>query len=75
MRIVLIGQAAFAKDTLSALIEKKENVVGVFCPPDKDTNKPDPVKSLSLEHSIDVLQFKRMRSEERVPARKRSPCL
>ena len=30
MRIVLIGQAAFAKDTLSALIEKKENVVGVF---------------------------------------------
>ena len=66
MRIVLIGQAAFAKDTLSALIEKKENVVGVFCPPDKDTNKPDPVKSLSLEHSIDVLQFKRMRSEEAI---------
>ena len=34
MKIVLIGQAAFAKDTLSALIEHNENIVGVFCPPD-----------------------------------------
>tara|TARA_Y100000814_G_scaffold11855_1_gene9123 strand:- start:4044 stop:4961 length:918 start_codon:yes stop_codon:yes gene_type:complete len=68
MRIVLIGQAAFAKDTLSALIENKENVVGVFCPPDKDSSKPDPVKSLSLEHSINVLQFNRMRSEDAINA-------
>ena len=71
MKIVLIGQAAFAKDTLSALIEHNENIVGVFCPPDKDPTKPDPLKSLSLEHSIEVFQFNRMRSAEAINAFKK----
>lgn len=71
MKIVLIGQAAFAKDTLSALIEHNENIVGVFCPPDKDPTKPDPIKSFSLEHSIEVFQYNRMRSAEAINAFKK----
>jgi methionyl-tRNA formyltransferase len=35
MRIILIGQGPFGEKVLEALIQKGEEVVGVFCPPDK----------------------------------------
>lgn len=35
MRIILIGQGPFGEKVLEALIQKGEDVVGVFCPPDK----------------------------------------
>ena len=34
-RIAVIGQAAFGESVLNALVEKGEEVVGVFCPPDR----------------------------------------
>ena len=35
MRIILIGQGPFGEKVLQALVQKGEDVVGVFCPPDK----------------------------------------
>ncbi len=35
MRIVIVGQGPFGEKVLDALIQKRENVVGVFSPPDK----------------------------------------
>ena len=35
MRIALIGQAAFGADVLKGLIKQRQQVVGVFCPPDR----------------------------------------
>ncbi len=36
MRIAIIGQAAFGESVLNALVEKGENIVGVWCPPDRE---------------------------------------
>lgn len=60
MRIVLIGQAAFGADVLKGLIEKNQEVVGVFCPPDRG-NKPEPLKEAALEAGIPVFQPERMK--------------
>ncbi len=35
MRIVIVGQGPFSEKVLDALIQKGENVVGVFSPSDK----------------------------------------
>ena len=34
MRIVVHGQQAFGKSVLEALLERGENVVGVYCAPE-----------------------------------------
>lgn len=44
MRIVLIGQAAFAEQALAALHERGEEIVHVFAPPDTPAGRPDPLK-------------------------------
>jgi methionyl-tRNA formyltransferase len=35
MRIIVVGQGPFGEKVLEALIQKGEDVVGVFCPPDR----------------------------------------
>jgi methionyl-tRNA formyltransferase len=35
MRIVLVGQGPFGEKVLKGLLQRGENLVGVFCPPDK----------------------------------------
>ena len=35
MRMIIVGQGPFGEKVLQALIQKKEEVVGTFCPPDK----------------------------------------
>lgn len=67
-RIVVIGQAAFGKSVLDALVEKGEEVVGVFCAPDKEGAPPDPIKAGAEAHAIPVFQFKRMRGQDAIDA-------
>ena len=45
MKIAVIGQAAFGKDVLNALVNNEENVVAVLCPPDIPGRSVDPTKS------------------------------
>ncbi len=68
MKIVVIGQAAFGKDVLAALIDAGENVVGVFCPPDIEGRPVDPIKHEAGERGIPVFQFRRMRRRTAIDA-------
>ena len=68
MRIAVIGQAAFGKDVLAALADNGENVVGVFCPPDREGRPADPIKQEAEERGIPVFQFRRMRRKVAIDA-------
>lgn len=56
MRIILIGQAAFAEKSLEKIVSKGEEVVAVYCPPDPPGGKPDPVKQKAISLGIPVRQ-------------------
>ncbi|MHB1134298.1 MAG: methionyl-tRNA formyltransferase [Chloroflexota bacterium] len=64
MRIVLIGQAAFAEAVLGRLVENKEDVVAVFCPPDAPGAKGNPLRERAEGLGIPVYQPTRMRDPE-----------
>ena len=64
MRIILIGQAAFAEKTLEKLVNKGEEVLAVFCPPDAPGGKFDPIKQRALQLGIPVHQQKSMKGPE-----------
>lgn len=64
MRIILIGQAAFAEKTLDKLTSKGEEVLAVFCPPDAPGGKFDPVKQRALQLGIPVHQHKTLKTPE-----------
>jgi methionyl-tRNA formyltransferase len=56
MRIVLVGQAAFAEQVLQRLVARGDTVAAVYCPPDQPGGKPDPVKRRAGEFDIPVRQ-------------------
>jgi methionyl-tRNA formyltransferase len=58
MRIILIGQAAFAAKVLESLLERNENIVAVYAPPDRPGGRTDPLKNTAISKSIDVFQPK-----------------
>ncbi len=60
MRIVLIGQAAFGEKVLESLLNRGEDVVAVFCPPDP-AGKPGAMRLLADSRGIPVHQPGRMR--------------
>jgi len=49
MRIILIGQAAFGAKVLEMLLEKGENVIGVYTPQDKPGGRPDTQRNGSFK--------------------------
>ena len=56
MRIVVHGQQAFGKAVLEKLLERGEDVVGVFCAPDKEGRPTDPLKEFALEKGLPLHQ-------------------
>ena len=64
MRIILIGQAAFAEKTLEKLVGKGEEVVAVYCPPDPPSGKIDPVKQKALSWVSRCANTKRSKRRE-----------
>jgi methionyl-tRNA formyltransferase len=58
LRIILIGQAAFAEKTLEELLGRGEHVVAVYCPPDLPGGRVDPLKQRATQLKIDVRQPK-----------------
>ena len=55
MRLIVMGQQAFGKDVLTNLLDAgKDEVVAVYCEPDKDS--ADPIKEFALEKGIPVEQ-------------------
>jgi len=64
MRIILIGQAAFAAKVLESLLERGENVVAVYAPPDRSGGRFDPLKDAALEKKIPVYQPKTYKDDQ-----------
>jgi methionyl-tRNA formyltransferase len=56
LRIIVNGQQAFGKAALEALLERGDEVVGVFCAPDKDGRPVDPIKEFALSKGLPVYQ-------------------
>lgn len=64
MRIVVHGQDVFGKAVLEKLLERKENVVAVFCAPDKTGRAEDPLKVFAREKGLPVNQPKSWKTPE-----------
>ncbi|MFC1963042.1 methionyl-tRNA formyltransferase [Chloroflexota bacterium] len=60
MKIILIGQAAFGAKVLESLLDRGEQVLAVYVPPDAPGGKPDPLKELAQQKDIPVSQPGRM---------------
>ena len=63
MRIALIGQAVFGAEVLKGLLAQGQEVVGVFCPPDRG-GKPDPTKEAAEKAGVPVFTPGHMRDQE-----------
>ena len=64
MRIIVHGQQAFGKSVLEALLERGEDIVGVYCAPDREGRPPDPIKQCATERGLSVFQPKSCRKPE-----------
>jgi methionyl-tRNA formyltransferase len=64
MRIVVHGQQAFGKAVLERLLENGEEVVGVFCAPDKEGRPADPLKEFATEKGLPVHQPTSWKTDE-----------
>lgn len=56
MRIIVNGQQAFGQAVLEKLLERGEEVVAVYCGPDKEGRKMDPLKEFALSKDLPVHQ-------------------
>jgi methionyl-tRNA formyltransferase len=57
MRLIVMGQQAFGKDVLAKLLEAgTDEVVAVYCEPDKEGKPVDPIKEFALEKGLPVHQ-------------------
>ena len=59
------GQQAFGKAVLEALLERGDEVVGVYCGPTRRAGRLDPFKELALEKGLPVFQPASFRKPER----------
>jgi methionyl-tRNA formyltransferase len=64
MRLVVHGQQAFGKSVLEALLARGEQVVGVYCAPEKPGQRPDPLKEAALAQQLPVYQPRSYRRPE-----------
>ena len=56
MRLIVMGQQAFGKSALETILDAgKDEVVAVYCAPDKG-DRQDPVKEFALENGLTVMQ-------------------
>ena len=57
MRLIIMGQQAFGKDVLEEILNAGvDEIVAVYCEPDKEKKPLDPIKEFALEKSIEVVQ-------------------
>ncbi|MGR3803054.1 methionyl-tRNA formyltransferase [Marinibacterium profundimaris] len=57
MRLIVMGQQAFGKDVLAKLLETgTDEVVAVYCEPDKEGKPADPIKEFAVEKGLPLEQ-------------------
>jgi methionyl-tRNA formyltransferase len=64
MRIIVHGQQAFGKAVLEALLNRGEDVIAVYCGPEKEGQRQDPLKEFALSKNLPVHQPKSFRKQE-----------
>jgi methionyl-tRNA formyltransferase len=64
MKVAIIGQQDFGKAVLEAFLARGDQVAGVFCAPEKEGAKADPLKTAALEKGLKVFQFQSLRAPE-----------
>jgi len=77
MRIIFIGQAPFGRESLEALIDQGEDVIGVITVEDVPNQKyPNPVKECAVQHDINLYQANYLKHAEPIDwVRKLQPDL
>jgi methionyl-tRNA formyltransferase len=69
MRVALIGSADFGKATLEAFLDRGDDVVAVFCPPDNPkSSKPEALKEAAIARGITPLQFASLKGADAAQA-------
>jgi methionyl-tRNA formyltransferase len=64
MRIIVHGQQAFGQSVLEALLARGENVIAVYCAPEKAGQRRDPLQEAALAHHLPVYQPRSYRNKE-----------
>ena len=57
MKVVIIGQQDFGKGVLEAFLARGDEVAGVFCAPEKEGARPDPLRVAAEEKGLPVFQL------------------
>jgi methionyl-tRNA formyltransferase len=64
MKVVIIGQQDFGAAVLEAFLARGDEVVGVFCAPEKEGARPDPLRTAAQEKGLKVFQLPSLKGEE-----------
>ena len=65
MRLIVMGQQAFGKEALAKILDAgRDEVVAVYCAPDKEGRPVDPLKELAVEKGLPVHQPADFKGEE-----------
>ncbi len=68
MKIAIIGQQDFGKAVLEAFLARGDTVGAVFCAPEKEGAKPDPLRTAAQEKGLKVLQLPNLKGPEALQA-------
>jgi methionyl-tRNA formyltransferase len=64
MKIAIIGQQDFGKAVLDAFIARGDEVAAVFCAPEKEGARPDPLRLAAEAAGVRVFQFASLKTGE-----------
>ncbi len=68
MKVAIIGQQDFGKAVLEAFLARGDEVAGVFCAPEKEGAKPDPLRVTAQEKGLKTFQLPNLKAPEAVQA-------
>ena len=68
MKIAIIGQQDFGKAVLDAFLARGDEVAGVFCAPEKEGAKPDPLRVAAQEKGLKIFQLPSLKGADAVQA-------
>src|SRR3954462_11179053 len=70
MKIAIIGQQDFGKSVLEAFLARGDTVAAVFCAPEKEGAKADPLRTAAQEKNLKVYQLPNLKGPEAIAAMK-----
>ena len=68
MKVAIIGQQDFGKSVLEAFLARGDEVAGVFCAPEKEGAKPDPLRVAAQEKGLRIFQLPSLKGADAVQA-------